>query len=216
MFLQITEALWSLCTPHFQGLRQARAICQIDGKAAEWGWGTLHWSSVFVFPVSHFGCHAAAAPLWSTAQNHLKDRLPQTPADRTEQRPSVIAPTYGGQPLNETITAVLSHKLLPPLTVLPLNFYAQSKPLISVPHKVCDFRFIPQQLLHDFIQIQMEKNHNWNESVTQWMQEDEGLSHREMLWHFSEELDIISMWLSVVWSATRKSFPLAPKTTKKC
>lgn len=51
MFLQITEGLWSRCTPHCQGLRRAHAICQTDGKVAEWG--ILCWSTLFVFCVSH-------------------------------------------------------------------------------------------------------------------------------------------------------------------
>lgn len=51
MFLQITEGLWSRCTPRCQGLRQAHAICQTDGKVAEWG--ILCWSTLFVFCVSH-------------------------------------------------------------------------------------------------------------------------------------------------------------------
>lgn len=60
MFLQITEGLWSHCTPHCQGLRQAHAICQIDGKVAEWGWDTLCWSTLLSFM-----CH-----IWMSRESH--------------------------------------------------------------------------------------------------------------------------------------------------
>lgn len=53
MFLQITEGLWSHCTPHCQGPRQAHAICQIDGKVEEWGLRHPLLIHTFVFYVSH-------------------------------------------------------------------------------------------------------------------------------------------------------------------
>lgn len=51
-FCRLQRGLWSHCTPHCQGLRRAHAICQIDGKVAEWGLRHPLLIHTFVFYVS--------------------------------------------------------------------------------------------------------------------------------------------------------------------
>lgn len=60
-FCRLQKGLWSHCTPRCQGLRRAHAICQIDGKVAEWG---LRHPSVDPHFLS-FMCHIwmSATPL---------------------------------------------------------------------------------------------------------------------------------------------------------
>lgn len=112
MFLQITEGLWSCCTPHCQGLRQAHAICQIDGKVAEWGWDTLCWSILLSF-MCHIwmscGSHTFVICCWGT---RLKDWPPQHTNTHTHRQERIMVlrnySTCGHQSLNETIIVVPS------------------------------------------------------------------------------------------------------------
>lgn len=111
MFLQITEGLWSRCTPHCQGLRQAHAICQIDGKVAEWGWDTLCWSTLLSF-MCHIwmSCesHTFVICCWHPPETLASAAHTHTSTDRREKWSSVITLTCGHQSLNATIILIPS------------------------------------------------------------------------------------------------------------
>ena len=75
-FCRLQRGLWSRCTPHCQGLRRAHAICQIDGKVAEWGLRHPLLIHTFVFYVSRLDV------VWKP---HLCNLLPANAGLRSTQ-----------------------------------------------------------------------------------------------------------------------------------